>query len=69
MKNPTRLLLLILLIVTNFLMSAQDCEKLIWADEFNDSTLNLAYWNYDIGNGCPDLCGWGNNVLKYVIML
>ncbi len=65
MKNPQGLLFLFLLTVYNFSLSAQDCQKLIWADEFNDSDLNLAYWNYDIGNGCPDLCGWGNNEEQY----
>src|SRR5688500_13930888 len=47
------------------------CEKLpgqhlVWSDEFEtegqpDSTL----WNYDLGDGCPDNCGWGNNELQY----
>ena len=39
---------------------------LVWSDEFDvagapDSTK----WNYDIGDGCPDNCGWGNNELQY----
>jgi hypothetical protein len=37
----------------------------IWEDEFNGSTLNVADWTYDIGDGCPELCGWGNNELQY----
>jgi len=36
----------------------------VWADEFDGSSLNTAYWNYEIGDGCPDLCGWGNNELQ-----
>lgn len=36
--------------------------KLIWADEFNYSgRLDTTKWNYELGNGCPTLCGWGNN--------
>lgn len=40
--------------------------KLVWSDEFEytgfpDSTK----WAYDIGDGCPELCGWGNNELQY----
>ncbi|MBK9336991.1 MAG: glycoside hydrolase family 16 protein [Lewinellaceae bacterium] len=38
---------------------------LVWQDEFNGSALNAANWTYDIGNGCPNLCGWGNNELEY----
>ena len=39
---------------------------LIWSDEFNytgqpDSTK----WNYDLGDGCPDVCGWGNNEAEF----
>jgi beta-glucanase (GH16 family) len=39
--------------------------SLVWADEFNGTTLSTADWNYDIGTGCPSLCGWGNNELEY----
>lgn len=33
--------------------------KLMWSDEFNGSTVNTSYWQYDLGNG-----GWGNNELE-----
>jgi beta-glucanase (GH16 family) len=37
-----------------------------WADEFNiDGAPNAEKWNYDIGTGCPNLCGWGNNEAQY----
>jgi beta-glucanase (GH16 family) len=41
-------------------------EKLVWSEEFNytgapDSTK----WSYDLGDGCPQNCGWGNNELQY----
>lgn len=38
---------------------------LIWNDEFNGNAINSDYWNYDLGDGCPGLCGWGNNELEY----
>lgn len=38
--------------------------ELVWSDEFNGTELNLQDWNYEIGNGCPDLCGWGNSELQ-----
>jgi beta-glucanase (GH16 family) len=37
----------------------------IWADEFDGSSLNEIYWNFQLGDGCPNLCGWGNNELEY----
>jgi beta-glucanase (GH16 family) len=36
---------------------------LSWSDEF-DGGIDTSIWNYDTGNGCPDLCGWGNNELQ-----
>ena len=39
---------------------------LIWADEFDvDGLPNLNNWAYDVGDGCPNLCGWGNNESQY----
>jgi beta-glucanase (GH16 family) len=39
--------------------------SLVWSDEFNGSGLDLTKWAPDIGDGCPSLCGWGNNELQY----
>ena len=36
--------------------------QLIWADEFNGSSVNTSNWGYDIGTGGN---GWGNNELQY----
>jgi beta-glucanase (GH16 family) len=38
---------------------------LVWADEFNGSALNTSDWNYEVGDGCPNVCGWGNNELEW----
>jgi beta-glucanase (GH16 family) len=37
---------------------------LAWSDEFNGpagSPIDTASWRYDIGDGCPGVCGWGNS--------
>ena len=39
--------------------------KLVWSDEFNGTALDEKSWNYEIGDGCPNNCGWGNNELQY----
>ena len=37
-------------------------ERLVWSDEFEYSGKpDSSKWNYELGNGCPKLCGWGNN--------
>lgn len=39
--------------------------NLVWADEFNGSALNTSDWNFEVGDGCPNVCGWGNNELEW----
>jgi len=38
---------------------------LVWEDEFDGIALDPAKWEAQIGDGCPSLCGWGNNELQY----
>ena len=40
-------------------------SSLVWADEFNGNNLNQDNWTFETGDGCPSLCGWGNNELEY----
>ncbi|MBT1699789.1 glycoside hydrolase family 16 protein [Fulvivirgaceae bacterium PWU4] len=40
--------------------------KLVWSDEFDKpGAPDPAKWSYDLGDGCPNSCGWGNNELEY----
>jgi len=39
-------------------------QELIWSEEFSGEQLDPAVWNYELGDGCPQLCGWGNNELQ-----
>ena len=36
-------------------------RDLLFEDNFDKITLSNKTWNYDLGDGCPNLCGWGNN--------
>lgn len=39
---------------------------LVWSDDFDYEGLpDSTKWSYDVGDGCPDICGWGNNELEY----
>ena len=47
------------------LLAEPDAAGLVWSDEFDvDGSPDSSKWDYDIGNGCPNLCGWGNNELQ-----
>ena len=35
--------------------------ELVWSDEFDGTELDPESYNYEVGDGCPNLCGWGNN--------
>lgn len=38
--------------------------ELVWSDEFDGTTLDVDNWTFELGDGCPNLCGWGNNELQ-----
>nr|WP_299381323.1 glycoside hydrolase family 16 protein [Allomuricauda sp.] len=38
--------------------------SLVWSDEFDGDSLDTGKWDYHLGTGCPNLCGWGNNELQ-----
>lgn len=40
--------------------------KLNWSEEFEESGKpDSKNWVYDFGDGCPNLCGWGNNESQF----
>lgn len=47
----------LLLLTSNGLQA----QRVIFEDNFEGDRLDMTYWNYEEGDGCPDLCGWGNN--------
>lgn len=53
---------LLLLLLFYCIQGKAQFTNLVWADEFNEPTINLANWKYDIGAGTN---GWGNNELQY----
>ena len=39
--------------------------QLVWSDEFDGMGVDPSKWSFQIGDGCPNLCGWGNNELQH----
>ena len=48
-----------------FSPESYDGYTMVWNDEFTGNALNTNDWTYEIGDGCPNNCGWGNNELEY----
>ncbi|MEH6407570.1 MAG: glycoside hydrolase family 16 protein [Leeuwenhoekiella sp.] len=40
---------------------SQTDKTLVWEENFDGTSLNVKNWSYETGDGCPNLCGWGNN--------
>lgn len=57
-------LVIVALISINF--TQPNDRKLLWHDEFDNNGLpDSTRWGYDLGDGCPNVCGWGNNEAEY----
>lgn len=52
---------LLFLSFSHLVLIAQNDKELLWEEHFNGDSLSSLRWNYETGDGCPDLCGWGNN--------
>lgn len=52
---------ILLLLISHSCFSQEQFRKLVWEENFNENLLSEKIWNYEIGDGCPNLCGWGNN--------
>lgn len=61
-----RYLLLILVGMMLASCNQDSTMTLVWSDEFEYSgSPDSTKWNYDLGDGCPNVCGWGNNEAQY----
>lgn len=40
--------------------------RMVWNDEFNyEGYPDTSKWSYNLGDGCPMVCNWGNRELQY----
>lgn len=62
------LILLVNLIIGNLFVDTlyAQCRTINWSDDFEiDGVPDKRKWKSEVGDGCPDLCGWGNNELQF----
>lgn len=60
------IVLLFRIIVLGNFQQIVEPPDLVWHDEFNyEGSPNPDLWTYDEGNGCPTLCGWGNDEQQF----
>jgi beta-glucanase (GH16 family) len=52
-----------LFLLTSLILNFAFGQELIWEDNFD--SFNKNKWTKIEGNGCPELCGFGNNELQY----
>lgn len=58
--NSKYALILMLLMISGLSLSGQERE-LVWEENFDGNRLDEKNWTIETGDGCPKLCGWGNN--------
>ena len=63
------MILIRILIILSFALiqktSDNPGKRIIYNEDFDQSFLDLDYWNYELGDGCPELCGWGNKEYQH----
>ena len=52
---------ILMILLSGCMATAQNKGTLVWEENFNGTALNEDVWNFELGNGCPNICGWGNN--------
>ena len=62
MKLITSILVIALLVTA---CQKETSKRVIFEEHFQGNSLNTDSWNYELGDGCPALCGWGNNERQF----
>jgi len=55
---------MVLCAVVTLAYSCSTQERLVWEEDFNQQELDQTTWNFELGDGCPNLCGWGNKEVQ-----
>jgi beta-glucanase (GH16 family) len=54
-------------IADNEPIPATGAMTLVWSDEFDAGKLDPGKWYFERGDGCPELCDWGNEELQWYL--
>lgn len=54
-----KIVFLLLVVASGYCQTTK--RQLVWEENFDGKKLNETVWNFELGDGCPNLCGWGNN--------
>lgn len=60
-----RYLLITCVLIVCSCAATTEQERLIFEDEFLGSELNTNFWSFEYGDGCPEICGWGNEEQQF----
>lgn len=60
-----KLKLLIVLSIFTLLNCFSQERKLVWEEQFDGNKLDTSAWNFELGSGCPENCGWGNKERQF----
>lgn len=63
-RHPIYLILITFCFCISIQQSFSQCGQLVWSDEFDGTSIDQNKWAFDLGNGCPSTCGWGNAELQ-----
>lgn len=53
------------LLCSAFFCACQSGPQLVWSDEFDGNVLDMSKWTAYVGDGCPHMCGFGNDEKQY----
>ncbi len=51
----------LLVLICSFSYAQEAKRKLVWEENFNKKEISEKFWNFELGDGCPNSCGFGNN--------
>ncbi|KAG7340957.1 glycosyl hydrolase family 16 protein [Nitzschia inconspicua] len=64
-RNVSVLFFITWTIVLSSVSAYLNVGDILWQDRFDGDVVNGSHWSYDVGDGCPENCGWGNQELQY----
>lgn len=58
-------ILVVLIFISVYTTHNKTDKQYVFKEDFDKAFLESKYWNYELGDGCPELCGWGNKEFQH----